>query len=363
MDPEHRRNAPLVQPRTAQERYPTHQAAQNRPARRSSSGYPNLSEGKNRTRTASPTLKTRPPSGQISKNHASRRRIDCESKAPMRHNRPIRQRSKRCDSQYSQPLRRTSHYGDRGRSSRNVRIGGYRRPRRKSRTVLIAIATLIGCIGIFAAISAAQHNAAEAAARQEALDAQRILKEQSVDPAELGQGAVSFSTPSSQWRQGEMPHLYQTDPAWADKPYGGGTVRTNACGPTCMAMVYVYLTGNTDFDPGSLAAWADKRNYAPTGATEWAFMTAGAAQIGLIGENFWPARSTITARLEADQPVIVSVGAGDFTTLGHFIVLKSIDERGMVEVFDPNSALRSSQRWGIQDLLLQITNAWPCGGR
>ena len=60
-----------------------------------------------------------------------------------------------------------------------------------------------------------------------------------------------------------MPHLYQTDPAWANKSYAGGTVRANACGPTSLTMVYIYLTGRTDLDPGAMAAFADENNFAP----------------------------------------------------------------------------------------------------
>ena len=32
------------------------------------------------------------------------------------------------------------------------------------------------------------------------------------------------STPRSDWRAGEAPFLYQTDPQWASHPYAGGTV-------------------------------------------------------------------------------------------------------------------------------------------
>ena len=36
-----------------------------------------------------------------------------------------------------------------------------------------------------------------------------------------------------------MPHIYQIDPAWSELPYAGGTIRENACGPTCLTMVYI----------------------------------------------------------------------------------------------------------------------------
>lgn len=262
-----------------------------------------------------------------------------------------------------QPRYHKSRFGNRRGTIRRSHDRIFTRPTWRSMlfsprgiaTVLAVV--LVGFLG-FNVVSAILRHNNEVAAQEQAAAEKKALAKQRVDPAKLGQTVLAASTPRSEWQQGVMPHLYQTDPAWAELPYGGGTVRTNACGPTCMTMVYVYLTGRTDSDPGSMAAWADARNYAPTGATEWAFMTEGAAQLGIVGENFWPARSTITAQLQAGKPVIVTVGAGDFTTTGHYIVLKSIDERGMVEVFDPNSPMTSARRWGIQRLLQQITNAW-----
>ena len=41
-----------------------------------------------------------------------------------------------------------------------------------------------------------------------------------------GPGAIagSISTPVGEWSQGQVPRLYQTDPAWAGAPYAGSTV-------------------------------------------------------------------------------------------------------------------------------------------
>lgn len=203
-----------------------------------------------------------------------------------------------------------------------------------------------------------QRQAAEKAARIEAAEEKKRLEAMCVHPSKLGQQAVTASTPRAQWSKGEMPHLYQTDPAWASLPYAGGDVRANACGPTCMSMVYVYLTGKKDLDPGAMSAFADAGNYAPTGATEWRFMTEGAQSLGLGSSPIPVTRAAITQAFESGQPVICSVDPGDFTTVGHYIVLKSIDERGMVEVFDPNSPLNSAKRWGIQRILGQAAMCW-----
>ena len=61
--------------------------------------------------------------------------------------------------------------------------------------------------------------------------------------------SFAFSTPRSQWSAGTMPHIYQIDPAWSELPYAGGTIRENACGPTCLTMVYIFKTGHADMTP------------------------------------------------------------------------------------------------------------------
>lgn len=170
--------------------------------------------------------------------------------------------------------------------------------------------------------------------------------------------STPISTPIEQWTAGVMPYLFQTDPAWADEPYAGGTVAENGCGPTALTMVYVYLTGDTSYTPASMSAFADENNYAPTGATEWAFMTDGAAQLGISGWQVNPNRASVTSELEAGHPVILSMRPGTFTTVGHFIVLTGIDENGQVTVHDPNSLLNSVRTWGITELLNQASMAW-----
>lgn len=223
--------------------------------------------------------------------------------------------------------------------------------------VPIALVLMLG-FGAFSLVSSCNRKAAEQRAAEEAAAKAARIEAQRVDPEELGMSVAGISTPKSAWKKGEMPHLYQTDPAWAYLPYGGGTVLRNACGPTALTMVYVYLTGSTDYDPGTMAAFSDANNYAPTGATEWAFMTEGAAKIGLHGVAIHASRDSITRQLDLGRPVICSMIPGDFTTTGHFIVLKSIDNRGMVEVFDPNSPERSARLWPVQRIVNQINNAW-----
>lgn len=178
-----------------------------------------------------------------------------------------------------------------------------------------------------------------------------------------GTGQVSdtspaSSTPRSDWRAGEVPFLYQTDPQWASHPYAGGTVEKNGCGPTCLSMVYVSLTGRDDLDPSAMADFSERGGYTTDGMTAWALMTDGAAELGLVSEELPASAGAVREALLAGRPVICSVGPGDFTSTGHFIVLSGLDGDGGVVVHDPNSAERSSRTWDLESVLGQCLNLW-----
>lgn len=222
--------------------------------------------------------------------------------------------------------------------------------------VLLVIAVIgAGGLGINAKI---QRDKAEEAARIEAKRERELLAKQTVDPFKLGPTAIPVSTPHSQWTAGTMPHLYQTDPLWANKPYAGSNIRIAGCGPTSLSMVYTYLTGKTDLDPVAMASFAEEHNFAPTGATEWRFMTDGAAAIGLRSTPVAPSRASIASALDAGTPIICCLTPGGFTTVGHFLVIKGMDSRGMVEIHDPNSPYNSAKRWPISQILPQIEALW-----
>lgn len=171
-------------------------------------------------------------------------------------------------------------------------------------------------------------------------------------------GKAGISTPEGQWKKGEMPYLYQTDEAWGGKPYAGDTVSESGCGPTCMTMAYIYLTGNRDYDPAKMAAFAERGGYVDSGMTSWLFMTDGAARLGLSSSELPNDAGSVRQAIESGHPVIASVSKGDFTTTGHFIVLCGIASDGEVLIRDPNSADRSAKSWNLERVLAQSRNLW-----
>lgn len=175
--------------------------------------------------------------------------------------------------------------------------------------------------------------------------------------------ATASSTPKSEWKRGTFPYLYQTDPAWADEPYAGTDVLTAGCGPVCMTMVYAGLTGKTDHDPASMAKFSEANGFVDAGMTSWSFMTQGAAILGLSAEELPADENVLAAALREGRPVIASVRPGDFTTVGHFIVITDVDDKGRLIVHDPNSPENSAQTWGAQRVLSQCANLWAYSTR
>lgn len=217
------------------------------------------------------------------------------------------------------------------------------------RRVRIALCSIVACLIFLLLGSCISHGSAGLDPTAE----DRLLK------APVAPGySFAFSTPRSQWQAGTMPHIYQIDPAWSELPYAGGTIRQNACGPTCLTMVYIYKTGHTDMTPVDMCALSEAGNYAPTGATEWSFMTSGAWQLGFNGTELHIDRSSITQALRSGAPIIASVRPGTFTSVGHYIVLWGINDADQVGVYDPNSQSRSARRWGVVEVLNEIEAMW-----
>ena len=243
---------------------------------------------------------------------------------------------------FSQPQRGRGGSGSRPASQ----AGGHGLPVRRLRLALCSIAACLVFLFLGSCIS-------HGSAGLEPTAEDKLLK------APVAPGySFAFSTPRSQWQAGAMPHIYQIDPAWSELPYAGGTIRENACGPTCLTMVYIFKTGHTDKTPVDICALAEAGNYAPTGATEWSFMTSGAWQLGLNGTQLYNDRDSMTQALRSGAPIIAAVRPGTFTNVGHYIVLYGIDDADQIGVYDPNSASRSARRWGVIEVLNEVEAMW-----
>lgn len=183
-----------------------------------------------------------------------------------------------------------------------------------------------------------------------------ITNPSNIIPHSSDQGFTS--TPQDEWKKGTMPTLYQRDSQWSSVTYGEGIVNDSGCGPTCMSMVYVFLTGKKDMNPGEMASYAERSGFSCEAGTEWAFFTDGASGLGLTGQEVPFDEGSITAKLQEGIPIICSVREGDFTTSGHLIVLAGLNDEGEVIVHDPNSVENTQRGWTLQTIMNQTNNMW-----
>lgn len=172
------------------------------------------------------------------------------------------------------------------------------------------------------------------------------LKEQPV-PETIGEVA-----------KGSIPHLLQWDARWGHTPYGTSTIAVSGCGPTSLAMVIAGLTGDASVTPYTLARYSEENSLIDEeNNTVWDLLSRGAANWGLQVSELYPEQSEVFSQLQAGHPIICSMKPGDFTAVGHFIVLIAVED-GKIRVYDPNSMERSVRLWDYEILEPQILSMW-----
>lgn len=157
---------------------------------------------------------------------------------------------------------------------------------------------------------------------------------------------------------GEVPQLYQWDARWGYTQYGDKEMGLTACGPTCLSMVCLYFLEDARYTPRYIADYAEENGYYAIGAgTQWVMMSEGAADLGLNVTVLPMDIPRILRELEQGNLVILSVGPGDFTPGGHFILLTGVEDDKVI-VHDPNSPTNTAKLWDLEQIQSQICNIW-----
>lgn len=163
---------------------------------------------------------------------------------------------------------------------------------------------------------------------------------------------------SDDLKKGEIPQLFQWYERWGHVSYGTGYIASCGCGPTALSMVVSGLTGKASVTPAAVAKYSEKKGYIDeNNNTYWELMSKGVKHWGItcfggdISEEF------VAKELKAGHPIICSMGPGDFTDKGHFIVLTKY-KNGKVKVNDPFSQKNSDKIWKYSKIKDQIKSLW-----
>ena len=157
-----------------------------------------------------------------------------------------------------------------------------------------------------------------------------------------------------------VPLLFQWDERWGNTIYGSDVMTVTGCGPTCLSMVLVHLLQDATFTPRYVADFAEENKYYAKGSgSKWALISEGGETLGLDVTELPLDENRMKKNLELGNPIICIMGPGDFTTAGHFIVLRGVED-GKFIVNDPNSKENSERLWSYEEISGQIKNLWAC---
>lgn len=160
-------------------------------------------------------------------------------------------------------------------------------------------------------------------------------------------------------KEQDFPLFLQWDPRWGYQPYGSGScIGLAGCGPTCLSMALFYLTRDDKLTPDKIAEYSMENGYYVEGTgTAWALMEDVPKLYGISVTKLSAEESNIRAILDNGGVVICSVGRGDFTTSGHYILIYGYDGEGLL-INDPNCVARSNRKWIFSEIRWQIKNIW-----
>ncbi len=177
-------------------------------------------------------------------------------------------------------------------------------------------------------------------------------------PVEINENHTSVVDISDDFEEGSVPTFIQWDERWGYISYGDNVIGDSGCGPTCLAMAAVALTGRSQYTPIMVCKYAEDNGYYVDGVgTAWSLMEKGVKKLGLNSEKITISKESFRLALNEDKLVILSMGPGIFTTSGHFILVYQYSD-GEFYVKDPNSILKSDTGFSYEEIKGQIKSAW-----
>lgn len=153
-----------------------------------------------------------------------------------------------------------------------------------------------------------------------------------------------------------IPYFLQWDRRWGNSDYADGNIGINGCGPTCLAMVVSGLNKDSDITPITLSKFENDK-YTQGGGTTWDYFREVPSNYGIKVRELSTNKNIYFKELKKGNPIIVNVEQGDFTSIGHYVVLVGIENEYII-INDPNSPDRSNEKWTFERLAPQIKNGW-----
>lgn len=159
-------------------------------------------------------------------------------------------------------------------------------------------------------------------------------------------------------KEQKYPLFLQWDKRWGYEAYGDFNIALSGCGPTTLAMAAVALTDDHTITPDRVAKYSMTNGYYVEGTgTAWSLMTDGCENFGIKSNEISLDEYVMKNQLDEGKVLICSMRKGDFTSVGHFIMIYGYNSAGFF-VNDANCIYRSSRTWSYEELKNQIRILW-----
>lgn len=155
----------------------------------------------------------------------------------------------------------------------------------------------------------------------------------------------------------KAPLYLQWDRRWAAQPYADGCIANSACAPTALSMVMSAFTGKM-VTPSDIVAQVRPEEVSANG-TEWSFLDRVGEVYGVSSERLPYSEYAVRERLAQGKIVVILVGEGYFTFVGHMLVILDVDEEGFT-INDPNSYENSLRKWSFEEIA-PVQEIWAFG--
>lgn len=151
----------------------------------------------------------------------------------------------------------------------------------------------------------------------------------------------------------------QYDPRWKDYSFGSSTIGPSGCGPASVAMVVATLA-DSSITPKETADYGTQQGYyIEEQGSSWAFFSEGVKNWGLssqeIGTDFSAARDAIR---NGSLVIVSGKGPMPFTTGGHILVIRGVDEKGDFLLGDPQEQNLNDTPYSESSLAGSVRNMW-----
>ena len=130
------------------------------------------------------------------------------------------------------------------------------------------------------------------------------------------------------------------------------------CGPATVSMAISGLLNDNTITPDKIAKIADENGYFTDDGIKWSFFDFITKNIICRRKMFQKSQKSIDDVLQKNNPIITSVKAGKFTTVGHIVLIVGKDNDGNYIINDPNSYGRTLKKWSYDELKTEINSMW-----